>query len=68
MGWRWVPQKGHGTSGSIMGWRSGTPGKDMGPVEVLWEEMGPPPPDGGQTENMTSRRTTRAVKMTKITC
>ena len=23
-----VPQKGHGTSGSIMGWRWGTPGVD----------------------------------------
>ena len=30
-----TPQKGHGTSCSIMRWRWGTLGKDMGPVEVL---------------------------------
>ena len=41
------PQKGHWTSGSIMGWR--------------WGKPSPPPhtpPSGGQTENITSRRTT----------
>ena len=35
----------------------------MGPVEVLWDGDGvhpPPLPDGGQTENITSRRTTYA--------
>ena len=51
---RWgTPQKGHGTSGSIMGWRWGTPPppprKDMGPVKVLWDGDGdgvtPPPPN-----------------------
>ena len=35
-------QKGHGTSGSIMGWRWGTPRKDMGPVKALGMEMGCP--------------------------
>ena len=53
-------------------------GKDIGPVEVLWDgdgvplertwnqwtyygmEMGLPPPGGGQTENITSCRTTYA--------
>ena len=39
-----VPQKGHGTSVSIMGWRLGTPRKDMEPVEVLWNGDGVPPP------------------------
>ena len=59
------PQKGHGTSESIMGLRWGTPppGKDMGPVEVLWEGDGinhPPPTGFYQTdtcEDITSRRT-----------
>ena len=37
--------KGHGTSGSIMGWRWGSP---------------PPPPNGGQTEKITSRCTSYA--------
>ena len=39
MGWIW--------SGSIMGWRCGTPGKDIRPVEVLWDGDGVPP-----TKNM----------------
>ena len=38
------PCKGHVASGSIMGWRWGTPlGKDMEPVEVLWDGDGVPP-------------------------
>ena len=42
------PQKGHGTSSSIMEWR--------------WRWGTPPPPTGcEQTENITSRRTTYAV-------
>ena len=35
-----TPRKGHGTSGSIMGWR---PRKDMGPVEALQDGRGIPP-------------------------
>ena len=39
----WVtPWKGHGTSGSIMGCRWGTPREDMRPVEVLWDGDGVP--------------------------
>ena len=38
-----------------------SPGKDMEPVEVLWDGGWgiplPPPPGGGQSENITSRRT-----------
>ena len=44
------PPKGHGASGSIMEWRWGTPsGKDMGPVEVLWDGDGVPPAGHGQS-------------------
>ena len=35
-----TPWKGHGTSESIMGLRWGTPRKDMGPLEVLWDGDG----------------------------
>ena len=36
--------RGPGTSETIMGWRWGThPGKEMGPVEVLWDGDGVPP-------------------------
>ena len=35
-----TPQKGHGTSRSIMGWRWVPPEKDMGPVKVLWDGDG----------------------------
>ena len=45
-GWGVPLRKGHGTSGSIMGWGWGAPhGKDMIPVEVLWDadEVHPPP-------------------------
>ena len=42
-----TPSKWHGTSGSIIGWRWGTTGKDMGPVEVLrnrdWDGVPPSP-------------------------
>ena len=37
-----LPQKGHGTSASIMGW--GPPGKDTGPVQVLLDVDGIPLP------------------------
>ena len=35
----------------------------MGPVEVLsdWDGVTPPPPGGGQSENITSRGTTYVV-------
>ena len=38
------------------------PRKDMGPVEVLWDgdRVHPPLPSGGQSEYITSRRTTYA--------
>ena len=42
---------------SIMVWSWGTPGKDMGPVEVLWDVDGEYPAVGRQTdacENITS--------------
>ena len=42
-----LPGKGPGTS------HWGTPLKDMGPVEVLWDGNGVPPPRCGQTENTT---------------
>ena len=51
----WVPQKGQGTSGSIMGWKWVPTGKDMGPVEV-WGGDGVPCSECGQThtcENST---------------
>ena len=50
---RGVPHKG-GTS------HWGTPRKDMGPVEVLWDGDGVPP-GCEQTENITSRHTAYAV-------
>ena len=41
--WPGYPQKRHGTSGSIIGWRWVSPRKGMGPVEVLWAGNGVPP-------------------------
>ena len=41
--WPVDPQKGPGTSGSIMGWRWVPPRKDMGPVYILWNGDGVPP-------------------------
>ena len=38
------PQKGHETSGGIMGWTWHTPRKVVWPVEVLWDGDGVPPP------------------------
>ena len=50
------PQKGHETSGSIMGWRWGTPRKDLRPVEVLWDGDGVPPgKDMGPVEVLWDR-------------
>ena len=51
------PQKGHETSGSIMGWRWGSPPrKDMGLMEVLCDGDGDGvPPVCGQTEKITYR-------------
>ena len=40
----YLPKRGHGTNGSIMGCRWGTPPrKDMEPVEALWDGNGAPP-------------------------
>ena len=36
------------------------PRKNMEPVEELWDGEGSPPSGGGQTENITSRRTSLA--------
>ena len=50
-----------GASRSIMGWRWGTLGKDMGPVEVLWDGDGvnppPPPPPPVWTDRLTPVKT-----------
>ena len=40
---RGYPGKGHWISGTIIGFGWGTPRKDLGPVEVLWDEDGYPP-------------------------
>ena len=45
-----VPQKGHGTSGSIMGWRWGTPERIWDQWKYYGMEMGYPRKDMGPVE------------------
>ena len=42
--------------------------KGIGPVEVLWDKDGVHPPGGGQSENITSRRTTYYETLICVVC
>ena len=64
-----TPGKGPGTSGSIMGWRWGTPPrKDMGPVEVLWDGDGVNPSPPGVDRDTCEHSTFQSYYVTTYAC